>query len=174
MKWILALLFSTLVYAALLDAQVNARQGDPSTSPLQQFQSPMVLDLPLPDLGQLSLGKGFTFREVPKFYCEDVVVSQLVMTKLKNREKPGGFSLEFRGFVSVRASYDRWTTLRFDLLRGQKRIATMGIPRMDTEESRTTPFVKDLKLDASQVERLFAPEDSKPSLRVTVTVENNS
>jgi hypothetical protein len=45
----LLVLFSLLASPALLAAQVVARQGSPAESPLQEFKSPMVLDLPIKD-----------------------------------------------------------------------------------------------------------------------------
>jgi hypothetical protein len=178
MKSVLALVLSgwALAHAAAagLEAQVTARQGDAAASPQQEFQSPMILDLPLHDLRSLPIGTGFTFKEVTKFYCEDVVLSQLVIAKNKDRGKPPGLRLEIRGSVSVRPSYDRWTHLRFELLRGETQIASTVIFRLSTEEGLTTPFRTELKLDAEQVERLYAPGETPVSLRVTVTVADNS
>ncbi|HEX9944131.1 MAG TPA: hypothetical protein VGG03_19130 [Thermoanaerobaculia bacterium] len=61
----------SLALCASLSAQVVARQGSPAESPLQEFKSPMVLDLPLADFPALAFGTGRDFKEVRKFYCED-------------------------------------------------------------------------------------------------------
>jgi hypothetical protein len=178
MKSVLALVLSAWVLApampSSLEAQVTARQGDPAASPQQEFRSPMILDLPLYDLRSLPNGTGFTFKEVTKFYCEDVVLSQLVVAKNKDRGRPPGLRLEIRGMASVRRSYDRWTQLRFELLRGEERIAFVSMPRLSTEEGQTTPFHTEIMLTAQQAERLFSPGESVPNLRVTVTVVDNS
>ena len=49
MKLVAATLLYLLFVGPAVQAQVVARQGDPQESPLQEFKSPMILDLPLKD-----------------------------------------------------------------------------------------------------------------------------
>jgi hypothetical protein len=175
MKLVTAILFCLAVSPVLLDAQVVARQGSPAESPLQDFKSPMVLDLPLRDFKALPFGSGKDFKEVRKYYCEDLVLSQLMLVKKEDshRGKPPGVRIEIRGAASVRPSYDRRTTLRFDVLKGEERLATTQVFHLSTEEGKTTPFRAELRLPSEELERLFA-EGEPPLLRITVTVEDNS
>jgi hypothetical protein len=161
--------------AALLGAQVVARQGDPAKPPLQEFKSPMVLDLPLKDFHDLPAGTGRDFTEVRKFYCEDVGLSRLLVSPRKEsrRHKPAVVHLDIRGSLSVRPSYDRLATLRFDLINGEVRFATAQMPRIDAEEGKTQTFSTSLSLDEEEYERFFTTGDN-PRLQITVTVSDNS
>jgi hypothetical protein len=161
--------------AALLGAQVVARQGDPAQPPLQEFKSPMVLELPLKDFRGLPEGTGREFKEVRKFYCEDVVLSQFLVSPRKEtrRGKPTVVRLDIRGALSVRPSYDRLATLRFDLVNGEERFATTQVPRINAEEGRTHTFSTSLSLDGEEYERFFTTGDN-PRLQITLTVSDNS
>jgi len=134
-------LFTLLALAAIsLGAQVVARQGDPAESPLQEFKSPMVLELPLKDFRELPKGTGRDFKEVRRFYCEDVVLSQLVVSPKKEtrRGKPPVVRLDIRGALSVRLSFDRLVTLRFDLINGEERFSTTQVPRINAAKPLTS------------------------------------
>jgi len=155
-----------------LHAQVVARQGDPAVSPLQEFKSPMVLDLPMKGFRELSFDTGKDFKEVRKFYCDDLVISQLLVSK-KEDGRRGGIKLEIKGAVSVRPSYDRLAILRFDLVKGEERIATTQISGINAEEGKTRSFATVLRLDANEAAAFLSPE-ADPILRVTVTVKDNS
>lgn len=164
-----------LALSSALSAQVVARQGDPAESPLQEFKSPMVLELPLKDFQALADETGKDFKEVRKFYCEDLAISQLVVSKKEDsrRGKSPEVRLDIRGSVWVRPSYDRLATIRFDVVNGDERFATTQVFQINAEEGKTRPFSATLRFDAGEFERLFTAGDS-PLLRVTVTVEDNS
>ncbi|MEA2560115.1 MAG: hypothetical protein QOH06_1619 [Acidobacteriota bacterium] len=161
--------------AASLGAQVVARQGDPAESPLQEFKSPMVLELPLKDFHDLPKGTGRDFKEVRRFYCEDVVLSQLVVSPKKEtrRGKSPIVRLDIRGALSVRPSFDRLATLRFDLINGEERFSTTQVPRINAEEGRTSTFSTSLSLEEEEYERFFTTGDN-PRLQITVAVSDNS
>ena len=171
----LLVLVPLLTSPVLSTAQVVARQGAPAEASPQDFQSPMVLDLPIKDFQYLAPGNGKDFMEVRKYYCEDLVLSQLVVTKQRgsHRGKPPGLKLGIRGSISVRPSYDRLATLRFDLVKGEKHFATAQIFRINAEEGKTQSFSTSLLLEAEELDRLFA-EGEPAFLRVTVTVQDNS
>jgi hypothetical protein len=171
----LLVLFSLLASPVLLTAQIVARQGTPADSPLEEFKSPMVLDLPIKDFKDLAPDTGRDFKEVRKYYCDDVVLSQLMVTKRddSHRGKPPAVKLDIRGAVSTRPSYDRLAILRFDVVKGEKRLATAQVSQIDAEEGRTRTFATSLRLEAEEFDRLFG-EGEPPLLRVTVTVKDNN
>lgn len=175
MKLVVATLLALFLAGSAVQAQVVARQGDPQESPLQEFKSPMILDLPLKDLPALPFNAGKDFKEVRKYYCDDVVLSQLVLGKKKDshRGQKDGIRLEIRGALSVRLSYDRLVTLRFDVVKGEERFATAQVSHVNAEEGETAPFTVELRLTAEEVERLFA-EGEPAVLRVTMAVVDNS
>lgn len=170
----LLVLIALALCPALLMAQVVARQGNPSEAPLQEFKSPMVLDLPIRNFKVMPPDTGKEFKEVRKYYCDDLVISQLLVTKRKDsqRGKPPGLQLEIHGAVSVRPSYDRLATLRFDVVKGEERFATNQVFNINAEEGQTHSFTTGLKIEAEDLDRLFA-EGESPLLRVTVTVQDN-
>jgi hypothetical protein len=156
-------------------SQIVARQGTPAESALQEFKSPMVLDLPFQDFKQIASGSGKDFKEVRKYYCDDLVISQLLVTKKEesHRGKPSSWRLEIRGAVSVRPSHDRLATVRFDAVKGEERVATIQVSQINAEEGKTQAFSARLNLAPEDVDRLFATGEP-PLLRVTVTVQDNS
>ena len=169
-------LFTLLTLAAAsLAAQVVARQGDPAESPLQEFKSPMVLELPLKDFRDLPEGTGRDFKEVRRFYCEDVVLSQLVVSPRKEsrRGKSPLVRLDIRGTLSVRPSFDRLATLRFDLINGEERFSTIQVPRINAEEGKTRTFSTSMSLEEVEYERFFSTGDN-PRFQITVAVSDNS
>jgi hypothetical protein len=168
------LLSIVLALPASLHAQVTARQGDPSESAAQEFKSPMILDLPLKDFQRLTSGSGKDFKEVQKYYCDDLTISHLVVVKNedKRRGKPAGLHLEINGSVYVRPSYDRLATLRFDVVKGEERFTTTQVSDLSAGEGKTRSFKADLHLQPETLDRLFA-EGAPALLRVVVTVQDN-
>lgn len=171
----LLFLIPLLASPAPSTAQVVARQGTPAESSLEEFKSPMVLDLPIQDFKNLAPATGKDFKEVRKYYCEDLVITQLIVTKREEskRGKPSAIKLDIRGAIAVRPSYDRLAILRFGIVKGEKRFATAQVSQIDAEEGRTRTFATNLRLDAEDFDRLFV-EGEPPLLRVTVTVQNNN
>ena len=170
----LLVLIALLLSPARLTAQVVARQGSATNSPFQEFKSPMVLDLPLKNFREMPFGTGKDFKEVQKYYCEDLSISQLLVDKREDaqRGKPSGLRLNIHGAVSVRPSYDRLATLRFDVVKGEERFATNQVFNVNAEEGQTHSFTTSLKIAAEDLDRLFA-EGEAPLLRITVTVQDN-
>lgn len=171
----LLVLISLLASPAFLTAQVVARQGTPAESPLEEFKSPMVLDLPIQDFKDLARNTGKDFKEVRKYYCDDLVITQLIVTKREEskRGKPPVIRLDIRGSIAVRPSYDRLAILRFDVVKSEKRFATAQVSQIDAEEGKTRTFATSLRLEAEDFDLLFA-EGEPPLLRVTVTVQDNN
>jgi hypothetical protein len=167
------LLSIVLALPVSLHAQVTARQGDPSESAAQEFKSPMILDLPLKDFRRLTSGSGKDFKEVKKYYCDDLTISHLVVVKDEetHRGKPSGLHLEISGSVYVRPSYDRLATLRFDVVKGEERFTTTQ-ESISAGEGKTRSFKADLHLQPETLDRLFA-EGAPALLRVVVTVQDN-
>ena len=170
----LLLLSLILAHSLSLHAQVTARQGDPSESAAREFKSPMILDLPLKDFQRLTSGSGKDIKEVQKYYCDDLTISRLVITKKEesHRGKPSGLHLEIDGSLYVRPSYDRLVTLRFDAVKGEDRLATIQVSDISVGEGRTKGFKADLYVHPAALDRLFA-EGMPALLRVVVTVQDN-
>jgi hypothetical protein len=85
----LLVLISLLASPALLTAQVVARQGTPAESPLQEFKSPMVLDLPIKDFKDLPPDTGREFKEVRKYYCDERSALHRGPSPRLSRQTPG-------------------------------------------------------------------------------------
>ncbi len=164
-------LLALLIVSASSSGQVVARQGDPSEASVQEFKSPMVLDLPLKDFRVIPSGTGKHFAEVRKYYCDDLMISELLVTK-KTDAGRGDMHLLLEGSVTVRPSYDRRATLRFDVVKGEEKLATNQVAGIKAGERKTRKFSAKLYLDADQVARVFAA-GADPLLRVTVTVQSD-
>ncbi len=117
----LLVLVSLLASPVLLTAQVVARQGTSADSPLEEFKLPMVLDLPIQDFKDLAPATGKDFKEVRKYYCEDLVLTQLLVTKREGskRSKPSVIKLD-PGIPCGAALLCRLAILRFDVVKGEE------------------------------------------------------
>jgi hypothetical protein len=131
----------------------------------------MILDLPMKDFQRLAPGSGKTFKEVRKYFCDDLSISNLMVVR-KGEGEPSGLQLEIRGSVFVRPSYDRKATLRFDAVKGDERLATTQIADLRAPEEKTRTFKTTLIIDAADAARLFAA-GQPPLLRITVTVQDD-
>jgi len=174
MKPVAWVLLAVLVVPASSIGQVVARQGGPSDNSIEEFKSPMVLDLPLKDFQAIPSNAGKYFNELRKYYCDDLVISELLVSKKDetHRGKAAGMRLDVQGAVTVRPSYDRLATLRFDIVKGEERLASAEVAGIKAGERKTRKFSTKLTLDADQLARLFAAGPD-PLLRITVTVQSD-
>lgn len=150
--------------------QVAARQGEASKQNSTEFKSPMILEASLKDFGQLPMETGRDFREFQQFYCDDLNISRLLISKKPG--KRGGVILAIVGSVKVRPSYDRLATLVFEFLNGEQKVALARIPGINAEEGKIRTFSTKLPLDAEQYRALTDPAETA-LLRVTVNVVDN-
>jgi hypothetical protein len=171
------LLFFVAVAASLIGsiglAQVTARQGAPAAT---EFRSPMVLEVPLPDMSHLSPGTGKAFnRDIENYRCEGISLHSLTV-RVKDRPRKsdtGTVTLEINGAVSIPPSNDRLVDIRFVAKKAEAILGTTSVTKLDAEEDRTTKFRATLRLDQARLIDAFS-SDPHPSLEVTVTVSNNS
>lgn len=167
----LALLIAS-VLAVPSTAQVVARQGTTSQNQPEEFTSPMVLELPLKDLVNLSFDTGRDFKEVSRFYCDDTSIKRLLLTKKRGSRKSGATVFDLKGSIGVRPSHDRLAALRFDLVNGEKSFGSSRIAGINAEEGKVRVFNSEISLSPQVYEALFSPPESA-LLRVTLTVVDN-
>lgn len=172
MRRLLILLLALASCAYPLSGQVVARQGEQPVSDVQEFDSPMVLELPLKDFEQLPYGNGFNFKEVRRFYCDDVSISTLVLSKSRGPKRRRATMFDLKGSLSVRPSHDRLATLQFDLINGETRFGSWKLDHINAEEGKVKMFNISLLLEGDDYARLFTPRESA-RLRVTMTVLDN-
>jgi hypothetical protein len=166
-----AILTAVLTFAVPLPmtSQVVARQGTAGEAPQQEFKSPMILDLPFNDFKDVPFGTGKDFRAVQKFYCDDLAISQLLVTKKEesHRGKPSSWRLarcrgrQEGGFLDPAAPQ---AGRRRAPLRGRR----AGSPARDGDRSR-----QQLKsLPGAQRPRLLAA--GPPGLRACLKTHRES
>jgi len=171
----LILTFCLAIPSALL-GQVIARQGEVKDSPLHEFTSPMILEMPIKDLPVIAYNGGQDLsKQVQEYYCDGLVISKLLLTKKKDahRGEAPGLRLEFRGSVTVRPSHDRLATIRFEVINGIDVVASTEAARLNAEEGKATSFSAKMRLSAEDVKRVMG-EGKSPSLRLTVAVADNN
>jgi hypothetical protein len=157
--------------ASPVNGQVVARQGEQPVSELQEFDSPMILELPLKNFEQQPYGTGRDFN-VRRFYCDDVSISTLVVHKNRGPKKRRATVFEVKGSLSVRPSHDRLAALRFDLINGEAHFGTWKLDRINAEEGKVKKFNISLLLEEGDYSRLFTPSELA-RLRITMTVVDN-
>jgi hypothetical protein len=150
-------------------AQVTAR-GE-TASEILEFESPMILDLPLPDVGTLTPDAQRRLPDVHKYVCDDdVSLASLAITKRsKGPKRARTYELVITGVVVVADSYDRRVDIAFRIRSGEETLLLETLHNLKTEEGRATPFRFDLP---SLESRLAAAsgEGSTLNLELTLTV----
>jgi hypothetical protein len=166
----LALWIAALVSATVAAAQVTARQGEAAKEVVTEFESPMVLDVPLKGYDSVPSGASKMLGGFRNFVCED---TSLVGLKVVKRVRKSRVTLEIAGMVGVRESMDRIVSLRFDLARGERILASAVSKPLDAEEEKVTPFAAKLSVSEQDFVDAFEGEDV-PLLRITMSVRDNS
>jgi hypothetical protein len=158
-------------------AQISARQGSTPQPKIESksFDSPMVLELPVPTLGEIELGKEIAFPlEVRKFLCDQhVSFSSLSLGKSYFDRREKRLQLTLSGYLTVRESYDRRADVTIQLVQGGKRLATGTTRNINAEEGRTSRFKVVAMIPEATLEEAFAAEP-KPTLEITLVVRDNS
>jgi hypothetical protein len=152
-------------------AQVVARQGPAVT---HKFHSPMILEVPLPNITRYPIGGLKTLgSDIPNYTCDDVSLPSLTVEVKKRSQRKGNILvLEIAGGVLVPSSHDRLVDLIFIAKRGDAVIGRASVLNLDAEEGRTTSFRTDITLDEVQLREAFAAEPH-PIIEMTVTVRDN-
>src|SRR5262245_28178541 len=100
-------------------AQIVAHQGTVDTE--HHFKSPMVLQLPLPNLTTLPAGtRREVSAEISRFSCDDVSVATLTVEhKAGPRHPDGKLITAFAGSIRVPASFDRLVDVSLVVKKGE-------------------------------------------------------
>jgi hypothetical protein len=172
-----ALLLVLLAVATPMSAspQVTARQGTAPPPQETYFVSPMILNLPLPDVTLLKPGSMLQLGNVRNFVCDNHVrLLNLTVTKqYKGPRKARSLELIIAGMVSVIDSYDRRVDIALRLRSGEETIASQTLRNYSTEEERVTSFRILLPVDESMLVAAYSAEPA-PVLELALTVRDDS
>lgn len=157
-------------WAGSAGAQVTAKQGAPRFDPDKIFQSPMILEFEAPRLKTLAPQTTWRIAEVGQYRCEDVWISFLNVRRA-DKGKKDERRFEISGSVSVAESFDRFVTVRLEVLDGETVVGAITKNKIDAEERKVTPFDVKLELDATKSAALTAA--AAPKLRLTMTLTKN-
>lgn len=165
-----ALVALALLFPPWAAAQVVAKQGAPRFDPDKIFQSPMILEFEAPRLQTLAPQTTWRVADVGQYRCEDVWISFLNIRRA-DKGKKAERRFEISGQASVAESFDRFVTLRFEVLDGETVIAAITKNKIDAEERKVTPFDVEIELDSTKAATLAAA--AAPRLRMTLTLAKN-
>jgi len=157
--------------ASAVVAQVQAHQGSTAAEDPKQFASPMILDLPVHNLGRMLESQIVYFRDVVGYYCEDVTLNSLSITRKSSAREPT-IRLEIAGEIFVRKSYDRFVTLNFSMLAGGAVVATAKLDHVKAEEKKRRTFHLVMDVPGAQLASLTA-SGAATQLRVAVLVASD-
>ena len=162
---------TSLLTLALLNAisahQIVVRQGSEDTS--KQFQSPMVIEVPLPDLDEkLRL----VSTDLANYTCDGVSIRALTVARAK-RARGTTAVLEFYGFIRVPESFDRQMDVTVVFKAGAVTVAKGERLRIDAEEGRGTRFRVSLPVEETILNGAMV-SGARPTLEITTVVRDNS
>lgn len=155
-------------------AQATARQGD-SPSDVVEFDSPMILELPLPAQKLLVAGTQVHLANVRRYICDDDV-SLLNLRLGKGREERGSageLELVVTGAVLVADSHDRRVDIALRLKSGDEVLASETLRNYSVEEGATRPFRLVLPVQESMLDAAYAAQP-KPMFELTLTVRSDA
>ena len=140
--------------------QVAARQGVASQPEIFNFESPMILDLPLPNVGALDPHTQMQLPKVRKYVCDaHVQLLDLAIAKqFKGPKKARSLELVVSGSVFVADSYDRRVDISLRVRSGDDVLASQILRNHKAEEERSTPFRILLPIVESRLLAAYAAE----------------
>ena len=155
-----------IAMAAAALAQVVGRQGPALT---QEFHSPMILEVPLPNVTRYPIGARTSLgADIPNYTCDAVSLPGLAIEVKKRSQRNGNrIVLEIAGGAHVPPSHDRLVDVTFIVKRGDNVMGKASVTNIDAEEDRTTSFRTALTLDEVQLRNAFTVEPY-PTLEMTV------
>ena len=172
-RWLILVLLATLPGATV--AQV-ARQGEPAPPREQYFQSPMILDLPIPNLAALDEGSTMQLADVSRFICDNHVslIGLTIGKQYRGFRKSRRMELVLDGFVRIADSFDRRVDLLARVRSGDREHAKQPLHDYKTEEDRSTPFRMLIPV-ADELGFVSALTSSHPPvLELTLSVRDDS
>lgn len=167
-----AVLFSILLIATSTSGQVTAHHG---ASEVTDFESPMVLDLPLPNIAPLPADSQLHLADTSKYTCDkNVSLVNLVVTK-RSKSHRGETSTEVvvSGSVFVGSSHDRRSDIALRIKSKDQILASQTLRNLKTEEGRRTAFQIALPVDDKAL-RDASASVPRPTLEITLTVRDDS
>jgi hypothetical protein len=161
--------------SARAETQVTARQGTSPAPQEEHFASPMILDLPFPNVATIEPGSALRLPEVYRYICDNhVLLRGLTVTKqYKGPRKARSLELLISGQVFVAESYDRKVDIALRLLSLDTKIATQTLRNLKAEEGHATVFRIVIPVDEQKLLSAYAAE-KPPILQLTVTVRDDS
>jgi len=153
-------------------AKVTARQGP--LSPWDHgkqgapagvsFQSPMVLDVPLPDLATLRDGETLWVEDLSQFDCRGIAIHQLSMTPGVRRD--GRVRLDPLFVFQVEPGADPRVSVHLELLDGERVVAGWWLRDFSTAEGHSR--VGKITSAVLREDLYRALQKGRPALRLTV------
>ncbi|HKO57422.1 MAG TPA: hypothetical protein VJ276_16220 [Thermoanaerobaculia bacterium] len=148
-------------------AQATARQGEPSQdiSDRQEFQSPMVIELPLHVTDPETWGAGWVRAEdhVDRFICDGVYLKDFVVSA--DRRRGAKLRLRYRlVLANARGGIDKLVDVKLELFRGAEVLQGLVLKDVDVEEGRVV--TKDMEGEFSQ-----ATITAEPRLQIRITLK---
>lgn len=160
----------TAAITTVAGAQITAHQGAPIVAPEKKFVSPMVLEIPVPQLRGMKQAGRMGLAGVHEYSCEGVSIPNLVVAQSPYGKKIRNY--EFYGFLKVEPSFDRSVTLTLELVDGGKRVlAQVTKEEISAEERKTTPFSIRLKAGEAMIDAIDFSENL--TLRITMQVRED-
>lgn len=172
-----AFILAALIAAAPVSGspQPTARQGTAPPPQEVRFESPMILDVPLPQVTSIEPGSTLRLGDMRKYICDNHVslLNLTVAKQYKGPRKARSLDLVISGSVSVTDSYDRRVDIGLQLRSGEEKIAAQTLRNLSAEEERVTPFRILLPVDESKLAAAYSAEQA-PLLELTLTVRDDS
>ena len=156
-------------------AQVAARQGVAPPPAIVNFDSPMILDLPLPNVATLDSDVQLQLPSVRKYICDSHVqlLNLAIAKEYKGPKKSRSLALVLLGAVFVADSYDRRFDLALRVKSGNDVLAAQTLRNQSAEEQRIMPFRILLPIAESRLISAYSAEPP-PVLELTLTVRDDS
>lgn len=168
----LALGISCIFYSFMqtsASAQIVAKQGQAALDESKRFVSPMVLDLPVPELQGVSSMRDHQVAGIRQYHCEDASIPMMAI-KVEPGEK-GGRIYEISGMLLVDESFDRFITVNFQLMGAGVDLGHGRQMNISVEERKSNRFLVRFKLSKDAAARFDAA--AEPLLRLTMHVRKD-
>ena len=172
MKAVPLLLVGLLATTGSLPAKVTARQGPLSPWDHRKegapagvsFQSPMVLDVPLPGLASAREGETFWVEDLSGYDCRGVSIHQLSLTPALRKD--GRIRLDPMFVFHVESGADARASVHLELLDGEEVVGGWWLRDFSTEEghSRAAKITSAILKE----ETYRAWQRGRPALRLTL------
>ncbi len=165
--------FLTGVFVAgSLAAQSVARQGTVDEQPKREFNSPMVLEIPMTQLIGAEGPIGIDLKDQSKFICDDVSIASIHIGASPTYD---GKTMKFwfEPSVFVRPSHDRLVNLRFTFMNAGKESEANAECTIPAKEKKIRRGKLRIKTPTSEINQMRSP-GSSATLKITVSVTDDN